>query len=232
MANGIANENIVAALAKEGMLGFFGSAGLPISRVATAIANLKEKLGDESFGVNLIHAPSETNWEWDLVRLLIDEDISIVEASAFMALTLPLVYYRVKGIHRNERGDIIAPNRVVAKASRVEVAEKFFSPPPESMLRQLYEDGYITANEANLGQEIPVAQFLTAEADSGGHTDNRPAITMFPIMKALKDRLQNLYDYQKPLCLGMAGGISTPSSAAGFFDGGGHIVGKRPPSLR
>ena len=33
-----------------------------------------------------------------------------------------------------------------------------------------------------------MAEDLTAEADSGGHTDNRPAITLLPTMLALRDR--------------------------------------------
>lgn len=224
MANGIASEDLVESLAAENLLGVFGAAGLSINRIREAVQRLKANLASKPFGVNLIHNPSEPHWEWDLVKLLVEEDIQIVEASAFMKLTLPLVYYRVKGIHRDDNGQIVAPNKIIAKASRVEIAEKFFSPPPEAMLRSLYEDGYISAAEANLAQEIPVAQYLTAEADSGGHTDNRPALTMFPIMKALKDRLQNLYDYEAKLCLGMAGGISTPSSAASAFSMGAAYI--------
>ena len=42
------------------------------------------------------------------------------------------------------------------------------------MLRELVERGDLTAPEAELAAEMPVAEDITAEADSGGHTDNRP----------------------------------------------------------
>jgi len=57
--------------------------------------------------------------------------VRCISAAAFMRIALPLVYYRVKGIHRENSGRINTPNQVVAKVSRIEVARQFFSPPPE-----------------------------------------------------------------------------------------------------
>ena len=107
-----------------------------------------------------------------------------------MKLTLPVVRYRVKGIHKDEPGNIVVPNRIIAKASRVELASKWFSPPPEKLLNELLAQGAITNEEAELAKHIPMAQDLTVEADSGGHTDNRPAITLLPTMLALRDQYQ------------------------------------------
>lgn len=70
-----------------------------------------------------------------------------------------------------------------------------------------------------------MAQDLTVEADSGGHTDNRPAITLVPTIMALRDRLQDKYQYQTSLRVGVAGGIATPASAAAAFSmGAAYIV--------
>ena len=68
----------------------------------------------------------------------------------------------------------MTPNRVIAKASRVEVATRFFSPPPEAFLQELVARGDITETQARLAREIPVAQDLTAEADSTRH--RRPSL--------------------------------------------------------
>jgi len=62
-----------------------------------------------------------------------------------------------------------------------------------------------------------VAQDLTVEADSGGHTDNQPAIALLPTMLALRDRLQVEHGYAFSLRVGAAGGISTPHSVAAVF---------------
>src|SRR5262249_9692734 len=116
-------------------------------------------------------------------------------------------------------------NRVLAKVSRVEVAQKFLSPPPPRLLAELVRAGDITEAQALLAARIPVAQDLTVEADSGGHTDNRPAIALLPTMLALRDRLQAQHRYEVPLRVGAAGGISTPHSAiAAFVMGAAYVL--------
>ncbi len=103
------------------------------------------------------------------------------------------------------------------------MASKFFAPPPEKYLRDLQNQGFLTAEQARLASRIPMAQDLTAEADSGGHTDNRPAITLIPTMLALRSRVQNQFDVL--LRVGAAGGIATPpSAAAAFAMGAAYIV--------
>src|SRR5208282_2173901 len=93
--------------------------------------------------------------------------VRLVEASAFLDLTLPLVRYRVTGIRRDSQGKIVAPNRIIAKVSRVEVASKFLAPPPERILRELLQRGEISPEQAAWAARIPLAEDLTAEADSG-----------------------------------------------------------------
>ena len=105
----------------------------------------------------------------------------------------------------------------MAKVSRVEVARAFFSPPPPAMLQELVADGTITTAQAVLAARVPVAGDLTAEADSGGHTDNRPAMALLPAMLALAARSTREYGYRTALRVGAAGGISTPAAAAAAF---------------
>lgn len=217
MANGIASVELVCAMARGGMLGIFGAAGLSLAAVDAAISRLQASLGDLPFGVNLIHSPNEPDLERQVVELYLRRGVRLVEASAYMRLTLPLIRYRVHGIYRDDEGTVIAPNRVIAKASRVEVATRFFSPPPDEFLQELVASGDITAAQAIMAREIPVAEDLTAEADSGGHTDNRPALGLLPTIIALRDRMQLTHGYRETLRVGAAGGIATPHSAAAAF---------------
>src|SRR4029077_21092422 len=112
---------------------------------------------------------------------------------------------------------VITPNRVIAKVSRVEVATKFFGPPPERLVGELLRQGKLTEHQAATAARGPVAQDVTAEADSGGHTDNRPAITLIPTLLALRDRQQQKHQFDLPLRIGAAGGIATPASVAAAF---------------
>ncbi len=224
MANGITSVEMVRAASDAGMLGMFGAAGLALSQIEDAILRLRHFLENRPYGFNLIHSPGEPEHEMATVRLYLKHDMRLVSASAYLNLTLPLIYYRVKGIYRDHRGNIICPNKVIGKVSRVEVARRFMSPPPEKILGQLVERKMITHEEASLAAQIPVADDITAEADSGGHTDNQPAIALLPTMLALRDELVSKFNYPNPICVGLAGGIATPASAAAAFAMGAAYV--------
>lgn len=224
MANGISSVETVVALGRSGLLGFFGAAGRPLPEVAEAIARVRAELGDLPFGFNLIHQPSEPSLEAATADLYVKERVHLVETSAFLGLTLPILRYRLHGIHADAEGRIVTPNRIIAKLSRVEVAEKFMAPPPAAMIAQLVADGILTQEQALLAARVPVAQDVTAEADSGGHTDRRPAVCLIPTMLALRDRMQATHQFEQPLRVGAAGGIATPSSAAAAFAMGASYI--------
>jgi PfaD family protein len=224
MAKGISSAAMVEELGRGGMLGFFGAAGLPFHEVEAAIDRLKNSLGETPFGFNLIHSPHEPDLEEALVTLYLNKGVNLIEASAFLSLSLTLVRYRVHGIRRLADGSIHAPNRIMAKVSREELAARFFSPPPEKLLRELVTRGEITPEQAELAGQIPMAQYVTAEADSGGHTDNRPAISLFPTIHSLARRLEKEFGYPCRLKVGLGGGISTPASAAAAFSMGADYI--------
>lgn len=224
MANGIASEALVEAMGRAGMMGFFGAAGLDPARVDAAIARIEAALPDGPYGFNLIHSPNEPQVEAEVAQLYIRRGVRRVCASAFLALTLPLLRYRFHGIREGANGAVETPNRVFAKVSRVEVARQFMAPPPEEMLRALVAEGSLTAAQAELARRVPVAEDVTAEADSGGHTDNRPAITLLPTMLALRDTLQARHGFARPVRVGLAGGIATPASASAAFAMGAAYV--------
>ncbi|SHJ71036.1 PfaD family protein [Malonomonas rubra DSM 5091] len=225
MAKGISSVAMVKALGHAGMLGFFGAAGLSLEQVESAIDELQSEGKDFPFGVNLIHSPNEPELEKALIDLYLRKQVRLVEASAFMALSLPIVRYRTAGLYRDSSGRVVAPNRVIAKVSREEVAARFMSPPPEKMLKQLVASGDLTVEQAELAKEISMAQDITVEADSGGHTDNRPALALFPTIKAQANAIQGQFNYPQPLRVGLGGGIATPASAvAALSMGAAYLV--------
>ncbi len=224
MANGISSVEMVAAMGQAGLAGFFGAAGLTVAEVSAAIDRISRALVDLPFGFNLIHSPAQPDLESELVDLYLRRGIRLVEAAAFIRLTLPVVRYRLQGIHRNSSGKVVAPNRIIAKVSRVEVASRFFSPPPEEFVRELVERGELDEEQAGMAEEIPMAQDLTAEADSAGHTDNRSLVDLLPTLISLRDRIQSRYGFNDPLRVGAAGGISTPAAAAAAFSMGAAYV--------
>lgn len=224
MANGITSVEMVKAAGLAGAVGFFGAGGLSLDQIESAIDRLKPYQMKFPVGFNLIHSPNDMDLEMETAKLYIRQNVRLVSASAYLGLTLPLVYYRVKGIHKIPDGRIVCPNHVIAKVSREEVARKFFAPPPRKLLNQLVNDGLISGEEAELAQHIPLAQDITAEADSGGHTDNRPALSLFPTFRALRDEAASQYGFSVPLRVGLGGGIATPDAAAAAFTMGAAYI--------
>jgi trans-AT polyketide synthase, acyltransferase and oxidoreductase domains len=217
MANGITSVRMVAEAGRAGMVGFFGAGGLLPQEVEEAVDRLQAEAPRIPFGVNLIHSPGNPELEMSLAELFLRRQVRLVSASAYVEPNLPLVYFRAKGAVRDLAGRVVCPNRIIAKVSRTEVARKFLAPPAEKLLARLVALGRISAEEAALAASLPLATELTAEADSGGHTDNRPAITLLPTMLALRDELSAVHGYERPPSIGLAGGIATPESAAAAF---------------
>ena len=225
MANGIASENLVISSGKVGLLSSFGAAGLLPSKIEKAINNIQKALPEGPYAFNLIHSPSEDAIERAAVDLYLKYRVRTVEASAFLGLTPNIVRYRVAGLRRNSQNQIEITNRVIAKISRAEVASKFMAPAPEAILNKLLEEKSITSEQAQLAAAVPMADDVTVEADSGGHTDNRPLVSLLPAIIELRQQFQEQYGYSQTIRVGAAGGIGTPASAlAAFMMGAAYVV--------
>jgi trans-AT polyketide synthase, acyltransferase and oxidoreductase domains len=224
MANGIASAELVIALGQAHLLGSFGAAGLTSKYIETAIQRVQSSLPGGPYMFNLIHSPSEEALERNAVELYLKHGISTVEASAFLALTPHIVRYRASGLHLNAKGDIEIRNKVIAKVSRREVAALFLEPAPASLLQPLVIQGLITEQQSQMAQRVPMCDALTVEADSGGHTDNRPLVCLLPSMLELRDELQTKHGYDQIVYVGGGGGIGTPAAALGTFMLGADFV--------
>ena len=207
MANGIGSAEIAEAMGRAGMLGIFGAAGLPLDVVAAAVDRLGRSLGADGlpYGFNLIHSPGEPALEAAVADLYHRRGVTLVEASAYLDLTLPIVSYRLRGLRLDESGRVVASNRIIAKVSRVEVASKFLAPAPAKFVRALVDAGTITPEQAEWSALVPMADDVTAEADSGGHTDNQPALVLLPTMLALRNEVQARHQFATPPRIGAAG---------------------------
>lgn len=224
MANGIASEELVIALGQQGMLGSFGAAGLRPERVEEAIHRIQAALPQGPYAINLIHSPSDAALEMRLVDMYLHHRVPTLEASAFMELTPALVYYRAAGLSADAEGRVQAHNKIIAKVSRPEVARQFMQPAPAALLEPLVQQGKITAAQRDWAQQVPMADDITVEADSGGHTDRQPLVCALPEIIRLKERLRRQHDYPTPLRVGAAGGISTPASVVAAFALGADYV--------
>lgn len=226
MYRGISSKELVVKLGKAKMMGVLGTGGMNLEQIEKDICFIKEELDNgEAYAVNLLYNPEKTQNEEDIVDLLLRLGVRNIEASAFMSITPSLVRYRLFGLRKTDQGSIIAENHIMAKVSRPEIAKIFLSPAPPRIVEKLLREKKITEEQAEISKLIPMADDLTIEADSGGHTDRGVAYAIFPAIVKLRDTIVKECHYSKNVRVGAAGGIGTPeAAAASFIMGADYIV--------
>lgn len=225
MARGIATVAMVTAAARAGFLGFFGSAGLDPKEIEAAIDAIRTGTPPGCpWGINLIHMPNHPDMERALVELYLEKGVARVSASAFIRPSPHVVRLSAAGLTVAPDGAVERRTHLFAKVSRPEVARAFMEPPSADLLRELAAAGLITAQQAELQSRLPLAEDVTVEADSGGHTDNRPLAVIYPAIDDVRRRISERHDYQRPIRLGAAGGLGTPASVAAAFQLGADYV--------
>ena len=226
MANGISSPEMVFALGKHGLLGAYGSGGVVLEDVSTAIQKIQSTLPDGPYAVNLLNSPFEPGLEDQVVDLFIRHSVHTMEASAYLTITRGLVRYRAQGLSLSPDGKIKIHNHIIAKISRKEIARRFMQPAPERTLAELVQQGIITQQQANMATQVPMADDITVEADSGGHTDNRPLLCLLPTMMVEREEVYKCFPHLRGhIRIGAAGGISTPVSAlAALMAGAAYVV--------
>ncbi|HWI19266.1 MAG TPA: PfaD family polyunsaturated fatty acid/polyketide biosynthesis protein [Vicinamibacterales bacterium] len=224
MAKGIASEDLVIALGRAGILGSYGAGGLTLDRIEQGIVRIQKALAGKPCAFNLLHSPKKLQTEDATVDLYLKHNVRTVEASSYMDLTPSIVRYRLAGLRRRDDGGVAIDNRVIVKLSRVELATRFMQPAPSAIVQQLLAAGRISPEQAALAPLVPIADDITVEADSGGHTDNRPLVAILPSMLRLRDQLQARHRWTEPIRIGAAGGIATPHSVLAAFTLGADYV--------
>lgn len=218
MYKGVASKEMVVKMGKAGMMGFLGTGGVELPVIEDAIRYIRKELSEgQAYGLNFLHNLNHPEKEEKTVDLYLAYGVKNIEAAAFLTVTPALVKYRAKGLRRNEQKTVTPSNRIIAKISRPEVAETFLSPAPERIVAKLLDENKITPEEAALLKEIPVADDICVEADSGGHTDGGVAYALMPAIIKLRDEMMEKYRYDRKVRVGAAGGIGTPEAAAAAF---------------
>ena len=225
MVRGINSEEMCIKLAKQGMLSFFGTGACSLDRIEDAITKIKTDLSNnEIFGMNLLCNLNNPEFEDQTIDLYLKHNIQVIEAAAYAQVTPSLVRYKIKGLIK-ENGNILSTNRIIAKISRPEVAAQFLSPAPEKILKKLLDNGAITEEEAELARQVPMADDITTESNSGGHTDNAVAYALVPTIIRMRNDAMLKYSGLEYIHVGAGGGIGTPEAiAASFIMGADYIV--------
>ncbi|MDN7159168.1 PfaD family polyunsaturated fatty acid/polyketide biosynthesis protein [Paraburkholderia megapolitana] len=225
MYRGTASPASVVRMGRARMLSYLGTGGLDHAEIEAGIQTIQSQLGpDDPYGMNLLADYDEPARERATVDLYLRYGVHCIEAASYVQVTPGLVLFRLRGLKRDATGRIRCTNRVMAKVSRLEVAEAFMSPAPTPLVKALLQEGAITAEQAEMAAHVPIAHDVCVEADSGGHTDAGIPTILLPAMLLLRQAISARNRYEEPLCMGLGGGIGTPGAAAAAFAMGADFI--------
>ena len=225
MVKGIASKALVVRMGKAGLMGYYGTGGLKLSVIEQDIQYIQKMLcNGESYGMNLLCNLVHPALEMDTIDLFLQYGVTNIEAAAYIQPSLALIKFRLKGLEKNSKGEIVIKHKVMAKISRPEVAEIFLAPPSPKLVEQLLNAGAITAEQAQLAKTIAIADDLCVEADSGGHTDMGNMTALLPTIIRQRDNMHREQILAHRVRVGAAGGLGTPEAIGAAFILGADFV--------
>ncbi|MET9482775.1 ACP S-malonyltransferase [Streptomyces sp. NPDC006638] len=217
MYKGISSAELVLRMGRAGLLGFLGTGGLGLDRIARDLDRIARESGpDRPYGANLLHTPADPVREDAVASLCVRSGVRSVEAAGFTRITPALVRVRFSGARQDADGPV-AGRHVIAKVSRPEVARAFLAPAPAAVVDRLLAEGGLTPEEGRIARRLPVSGDLCVESDSGGHTDGGVALALLPTIARLRDRVCAEHGYRRRVRVGAAGGLGTPEAVAAVF---------------
>jgi trans-AT polyketide synthase, acyltransferase and oxidoreductase domains len=218
ISHGVSSKEMVVAMGRAGLIGYLGAAGVEPPELESNIRFIQAALKrGEAYGVSLLASAAESTLEEQTVELLLRLGVRNVEAVNYMRIPACLARFRFKGSKRQANGEFIVQSRILARASRPEVAMLFMQPAPEELVKELTTEGHLTPEEAAVARSMPMSDDICATADCGGHTDQGVAAALLPTISALRDEVMARYRYPKRIRVGVAGGIGTPQAIAAMF---------------
>jgi trans-AT polyketide synthase/acyltransferase/oxidoreductase domain-containing protein len=224
MCAGISGPELIVRLSRAGLIGMLGSRGLELPQLERDIRAVQDELGrDGRLGVNLTHEASRPERAVALVRLLRRLGVRQIEASGFLAITSALVEHRLKGARRDAAGLLVPGGRILAKVARREVAEALLQPAPERLVRNLVQQGILTAEEAELSGGLPMADDLCVEGETGWQHMTNNFVSVLPHILRLRDAIARSSNCER-IHVGAAGGIGSPQAAAAAFVMGADFI--------
>ena len=224
MCNGISSAQLVIKMAQSGFLAFLGSYGLSITEIKTLIKSCKRELQhNQSFGVNIHYGTGNVAYHQQLISLCLNLSVSCIELSGFDQVNRELVKYRAKGLsHVN--GKVEIKNKILLKTAKPNIAEVFMQPAPLHLLDQLLSENLISQDEYTLSKQIPMADDVCVEGDSGWKNNQVVSMIKLPEIIDLRDKHMVNYNSSNTIRIGCSGGLGTPQALAAMFTMGADFV--------
>ncbi|MFG2680591.1 ACP S-malonyltransferase [Streptomyces sp. NPDC048392] len=147
------------------------------------------------------------------VTALLAHEVRHVETGHPHGPDAALVRFRFTGAHRGPGGTPVAVRHVIARVTGPDQAAAFLRPPAPAQLAELVRTKGLSAGEADVARELPVASDLAVQAPGGWHDHGADACQLLPSVAALAARSPG----PEPVHVGLCGVVGTPEQAATAF---------------
>lgn len=210
-APGIRGAEWVTNLAQAGLLGFLDPPGNDLETATQAIARVARELGTgDAFGVTL-------TGDEQLVDAALEHGVRFAETGGTQISTEispALLRFRFRGAYLDAGGRPVALRRLLARAGRSSVAERWLKPAPDELIERLVRQGELDASEADVARRLPVCSDLCVVPEL-----DEALPTLLPAVQRLRDRLAA--DLKLPQetvpQIGAGGALGTPEAIACAF---------------
>ena len=214
MAHAISGVDMIARLARAGLLGAYGAAGRTLEQVDADLRLLANSLPRRAAWAVGLRPAADLEAR---VELCLHHGASTIEASGFETVPPSLVRFRLTDLCKESQGGPRTRRRLILKTARPDVAALFMEPPPQACVQRLLRRGLITAEAAALSASLPLASDIAAEGCGGGWTERASG----PDLASVLVRMRAVgCATRRRVRIGLAGGIGTPESAAAAFASG------------
>ena len=218
----VCSPELVAELAKNGILGFCPVEYMDNHEVNETISKLRSLSEGKPFGVGYKYHPHHPDLEEHMLELFVSADVPRLFLSHYVQATKAMVHYRLTGLRADEKGNPIAKHQLFIRVPHAGLAEYFAQPAPRSLVEALVAEGRLTEEEGELGRKLPLSQDIIVDGDvsrTGGKLD---VVSLFPTLRysLRKARIGRGMDVR----IGMAGELATPEAINAAFKMGADFV--------
>lgn len=209
---------LVIRMAKAGMLAYLETGGMSLYEIEKSIDSIQSKVKfDEAYGMSLLPQMDGDSLEMKTIDLYLKKGIVNIQLVGFSQVTEAIVYYHASGLSKDDKGKIVNNHRILTKVFRPEIAELFMSTAPDDLLCKLFEDGKISSEQMTMAQTLPLSIDICVVDDQSNQKHRNLAMVMFSYIQTVRKNIQKRNNYDKPIRVGLAGGIGTPKSIAAAF---------------
>ena len=224
LQGGAMSYEMLKTLRINNILGFLGTSIVPLADTLRIVEAAKQDHLPMPYGLTVMYDQLVAIREEQVLALAAKNDIPYIEAVGYLQPSTALVRYKFSQVAQSATGKAYSPRKIFARASRPEIAQMFLSPPSAKVLAQLTAEGVLTPQQAEMAKQLPIADELIIEGNSGWNYLEYTPEVLLPLIENLRDQLLEEHQLNHRAGLGVAGDIGSPHSAVTAFMLGADFV--------